>query len=172
MKLFKDTNNNVYAYELDGSQDYLIPSDYISITDAEAYSMLNPPIEFTVAKHSLLVKIDANTDAVYSAVIGARGNEYNDASAQALAYRTAGYTGTAGNKVESWATAKGWTNTQAADNILAQTASWRAVEDMIRANRLSLKEAAKSSVDVAGLATVESNWNSFVVTIKGKLGLV
>ena len=35
MKLFKDANNVIYAYEADGSQDYLI-GDKVSITQAEA----------------------------------------------------------------------------------------------------------------------------------------
>lgn len=35
MKLFKDVDNNIYAYELDGSQDSLI-GDKTPITDAEA----------------------------------------------------------------------------------------------------------------------------------------
>ena len=36
MKHYKDSNNNIYAYESDGSQDHLIPDNYISITDKEA----------------------------------------------------------------------------------------------------------------------------------------
>jgi hypothetical protein len=35
MKLFKDSKNTVYAYEEDGSQDHLIPEDYILIDEAE-----------------------------------------------------------------------------------------------------------------------------------------
>ena len=35
MKLFKDTNNEIFAYELDGSQDHLI-GDKIKITQEEA----------------------------------------------------------------------------------------------------------------------------------------
>jgi len=35
MKLFKDVNNNIFAYELDGSQDDLIGNKTL-ITDAEA----------------------------------------------------------------------------------------------------------------------------------------
>lgn len=35
MKLYKDSNNDVYAYELDGSQDYLIGSK-TEITQEEA----------------------------------------------------------------------------------------------------------------------------------------
>jgi hypothetical protein len=36
MKTYKDLNNNLWAYEEDGSQDHLIPSDFILITDEEA----------------------------------------------------------------------------------------------------------------------------------------
>jgi len=36
MKTYKDLNNNLWAYEEDGSQDSIIPSDYVLITDAEA----------------------------------------------------------------------------------------------------------------------------------------
>lgn len=39
MKYFKDNNNNVYAYELDGSQDNIIPNNYISITEEEAKTL-------------------------------------------------------------------------------------------------------------------------------------
>ncbi len=35
MKLYKDNNNNIYAYEADGSQDHLI-NNKISITQTEA----------------------------------------------------------------------------------------------------------------------------------------
>ena len=35
MKLFKDNQGNVYAYELDGSQDHLIPSDFVALTQNE-----------------------------------------------------------------------------------------------------------------------------------------
>jgi hypothetical protein len=36
MKHYKDSENNLYAYELDGSQDHLIPSHYVAVTDVEA----------------------------------------------------------------------------------------------------------------------------------------
>lgn len=38
MKHYKDSNNEVFAYEEDGSQDHLI-GDKVSITDAEADSL-------------------------------------------------------------------------------------------------------------------------------------
>lgn len=39
MKTYKDTNNNLWAYEDDGSQDSIIPSDFVLITNAEAESI-------------------------------------------------------------------------------------------------------------------------------------
>jgi hypothetical protein len=36
MKTYKDTNGNLWAYEEDGSQDDIIPVDFIQITGEEA----------------------------------------------------------------------------------------------------------------------------------------
>jgi hypothetical protein len=36
MKLFKTPTNEIYAYEEDGSQDHLIPEDYVSVTQEKA----------------------------------------------------------------------------------------------------------------------------------------
>lgn len=35
MKYYKSPDNQVYAYELDGSQDYLIPSNFVQIIKSE-----------------------------------------------------------------------------------------------------------------------------------------
>ena len=39
MKHYKNKSDEVYAYELDGSQDHLIPKDFIAITDEEAKAL-------------------------------------------------------------------------------------------------------------------------------------
>jgi hypothetical protein len=36
MKYYKSPNNQVFAYEQDGSQDYLISANFIEITQEEA----------------------------------------------------------------------------------------------------------------------------------------
>jgi hypothetical protein len=36
MKHYLSPTNQIFAYELDGSQDHLIPEDYTTITDSEA----------------------------------------------------------------------------------------------------------------------------------------
>ena len=35
MKIYKDLNNNLWAYEENGSQDHLIPANFILITNEE-----------------------------------------------------------------------------------------------------------------------------------------
>ena len=39
MKHYKDTNGDLFAYEEDGSQDHLIPANYVAITEAQAKSL-------------------------------------------------------------------------------------------------------------------------------------
>jgi len=41
MKYYKDLQNNIYAYELDGSQDHIIPSDFIQINTDEMQRLLD-----------------------------------------------------------------------------------------------------------------------------------
>ena len=36
MKHYKSPDNEIYAYEADGSQDHHIPKEYVAITDSEA----------------------------------------------------------------------------------------------------------------------------------------
>jgi hypothetical protein len=43
MKYYKDINNNVFAYELDGSQDELI-EDKVAMTENEIESYINLPV--------------------------------------------------------------------------------------------------------------------------------
>ena len=47
MKLFKTPLNSIYAYEEDGSQDDLIPEDYVPVTQEEADDIIadNMPAE-------------------------------------------------------------------------------------------------------------------------------
>lgn len=42
MKYYKDNQNNVFAYELDGSQDHLI-GDKVAMTAEEIEAHINPP---------------------------------------------------------------------------------------------------------------------------------
>jgi hypothetical protein len=39
MKHYKDTNGDLFAYEEDGSQDHLIPANYVAITEAQFKSL-------------------------------------------------------------------------------------------------------------------------------------
>jgi hypothetical protein len=39
MKHYKSPDNVIYAYELDGSQDHLIPANYVVLTDEELNSI-------------------------------------------------------------------------------------------------------------------------------------
>ena len=118
-----------------------------------------------------LLKIDAETDAIYGAILGNRAEEYTGASDDAAAYKLAGYTGIVPPGVSSWATAKGWTATAAANDILATTTAWVTAQNGIRATRLARKEQVRAATDAAGISTVLTAWAGFVVYMRGQLGL-
>jgi len=63
MKLYKSTTGEIYAYELDGSQDHLIPSDFVQLTqteiDARNAKFAEDALAAKNAKASALAKLTA-----------------------------------------------------------------------------------------------------------------
>ena len=128
----------------------------------DAYDLAHP------TRKALLLKIDADTDAIYRAVQGDRAMEYVLAESDAKAYKAAGYTGTVPDSVASWASAKGQTATWAADDILTTATGWRQAQSSIRATRLACKEQARVASD---MTPITAQWSGFVVAIKTALGV-
>lgn len=72
MKYYKSPNNNIYAYELDGSQDHLIPADFVAITDEEAKVILEEQAQAQYAewlasqptKEEQIAQLQAQIDAL------------------------------------------------------------------------------------------------------------
>lgn len=50
MKLYKNSKNEVFAFELDGSQDHLIHKDMIPISKEEASELASSPLTWTDIK--------------------------------------------------------------------------------------------------------------------------
>lgn len=119
----------------------------------------------------LIAKIDRDTDAIYGSVMGNRASEYAVAEEEAQQFKVAGYAGAVPDSVESWANAKSWTATQAADDIIATAAAWRTAQKSIRYNRLGAKEAARLADTVASLDAIAGQWAGFVVHIRTALGI-
>jgi len=72
MKHYKDLDNNIYAYELDGSQDHIIPTHFIQITDAQAKEILNekdkknqPVLTYADKRKLEYPPIDKQLDTLY-----------------------------------------------------------------------------------------------------------
>ena len=49
MKFYKDKNNQVFAFEPNGSQDAYITDNLVPMTEQEVYDHLNPVIEPTIS---------------------------------------------------------------------------------------------------------------------------
>ena len=138
--------------------------------DGETFSPPPAP-DIEASKTQAIARVDADVDTIYAAVVGNRGLEYEAAEREATAYAAAGYTGTAGPMVKSWAIAKDWSDEEAADDILAQAANWRGVMAAIRTQRLASKEAIRSAINRSEFDAALSAWNSFVAQVRSNLGI-
>jgi hypothetical protein len=62
MKLYKSPTNEVWAYEPDGSQDNLIPKNFIAITEQEANQLtqrVEPTSTYVPTKEQLMAELQA-----------------------------------------------------------------------------------------------------------------
>ena len=65
MKHYKDKDDNVYAYESDGSQDHLIPKDFTAITDKEADAIRFIPLTYKDKRSAEYPHINDQLDEIY-----------------------------------------------------------------------------------------------------------
>tara|TARA_R110000868_G_scaffold399397_1_gene673096 strand:+ start:1169 stop:1825 length:657 start_codon:yes stop_codon:yes gene_type:complete len=137
----------------------------------QADEMRTRPPVFPDSIPAFILQVDNDTDSLIKSVIGERGGEYELAENEATAYKAAGYTGTVPSSVQAWATAKGWTATQATDSILTAATGWRTAQAALRAARLLHKEQASVAVDAAELDTIKTQWNDFLAALKTSLGV-
>ena len=65
MKHYKDTNGDLFAYEEDGSQDHLIPADYVAITKAQFKSLTEYVPTYKDKRLSEYAQIGEQLDMLY-----------------------------------------------------------------------------------------------------------
>lgn len=123
------------------------------------------------AKAQALKDIDAASDSLYHAVLGARAQEYNVARGQAQAFAQGGYNGAAPTSVASWAQAKNQTAQWAADDILATAALWEQAMQTIRAARLLAKEQVRSASGPNTVQQAQAAFTQALQTIRSNLGV-
>lgn len=130
------------------------------------------PRDVAAEKAAFILAIDTDTDSLIRSVIGERGGEYELAEDHATAYKAAGYPATpVPSSVSAWATAKGWSNTQATDSIVAAATGWRSAQEALRAARLLCKEQGRVAVDATELDALKAQWSGFMAALKTQLGV-
>lgn len=118
-----------------------------------------------------LPTIDHDVDAVYATVIGQRGIEYQEAEADAQAYKDAGYTGTVPASLAAWVSASGMTPRAASDDILATAAAWRTAALAMRTQRLAAKAEVRAATTVEQVQAAAAAWRATINAIRAQLGL-
>jgi hypothetical protein len=89
VKLYKDSYNHVFAFELNGSQDELIPSDLIEISESEAEFLRNPPKSLEVVKEEKRTFLNACRDKDESSGFIFNGKIYDSTERSVLRITTA-----------------------------------------------------------------------------------
>lgn len=99
MKLYKSPTNEVYAYESDGSQDDIIPSNYVQISEQEAdilraenqqkaYDNLPNDEKISICKQKAIKLLQETDWATIADVVNpAMSNPYLENQAEFIAYR-------------------------------------------------------------------------------------
>ena len=174
MYIYELTKDKFFSGKLiELSSDGIIPTGWTKVEPPGYPAMFDGArwnkgsILFTLDddKEAALLSIDRDTDAIYRNVVGDKQSEYEAAEAQARAYKASEWAAEPGQLVAVWASVKGWTNQQAAEDIIAEADKWRAAQVFIRHTRLTAKEAIRNAETQETLNTALSNWNGFMKTV-------
>ena len=163
------THDPVTQYVVE-STPILVGDTYQQAWEIKALDSETIASNLVTNKTTLIQRIDSDADVIYSAALGNRATEYQQAEEQAKSYQDAGYTGAVPAYVQTWATATGKTAQWAADNIVDTAEAWRNAQIAIRGKRLALKEKAKAAMTHVELDAIQAEWAGFVTYIKGVLG--
>lgn len=166
-----DANDNIV-------QKWSLAPKYLEYTDANdvvhtAQAQLEAALlaELTAAKKLIIRNVDLAVDRIMKDCVGERTTEYQRAEAQARAYKAGGYVGAAEKSVHDWGVIKGWTDAQAADDIIAQADAWINAQEVIRQNRLESKEDMRLATTIAELNSAQTAWQGFETYIRNALGI-
>jgi len=133
-------------------------------------------------RNRAIQQIDAAGEALRLAVVNhmtMQTEEYRRVEAQARAWREEGYPEEEGGPsaprgVRGWAMAKwrdGWTNRQAADDILATADGWMYILDEVRDLRLANKEDVRHAADAAEIAAISADMRADMRTLAQQINL-
>lgn len=115
---------------------------------------------------SLLTQVDIDTDTLYQQTLGNMGSEYEATEAQARAYQASDWQDSPGALITVWAQVKGWTNQQAAEDILQEANRWRAAQLAIRAARLQAKVSLRNAHTKEDIDLAYATWQGFMGTVE------
>ena len=110
-------------------------------------------------KSNIYIDIDKASDSARLKIIvdPTRAIEYRQAEQEAMQQKATGYTGQAPPTVHTWATVKGWTDKDAADDIIATAALWNKALYTIRDIRLFAKEAVRIATSEDECLIIKNN---------------
>jgi hypothetical protein len=134
-----------------------------------------PAVDLAALKAQMMAKTYADVDAVTSAAVGARAEEYREAEAVARAFVEADYQGDVDETVSSYAlfnpTGEERSNAWAADQIIARADAFRAAQKTMRTRRFASQAQIRLAETPEALDAAVEAWNEFIAGVRSALGV-
>lgn len=151
MKYFKNENNQVFAFESDGSQDDFIPSNLIAITDAEADEIRNPPKSIAELKQNQRLEINGVFEQSMQQITnGSPSNEVSSWAKQeteARAYAVDSFATTP--LIDALSSARGVAKAELVSRIIAKADLFATVSGQLIGKRQALEDALDALPETA-----------------------
>jgi hypothetical protein len=143
------------------------------VTDKTSDELAAEAAALTTAVAAAVQQCYGDTDAITTAAVGARIEEYRQAEADARSFAAGGYLGDATSSVSSYAlynpTGETQSNQWAADKIIANADQYRQAQEQMRAKRFEYQARMRGATSLANLADIAEGWNLFIAGIRSAL---
>lgn len=114
-----------------------------------------------------------DVDAIYTAAVGNRTDEYREAEDAARAYVSAGYTGPVSAYVSDFAldnpTGVAQTNAWSADQIIGRADAFHAAKLLMRSQRFASQAEMRAATTIEELNAAVADWSGFIVSLRAQL---
>jgi hypothetical protein len=142
-----------------------------SVTEAELAVLIEARVPLAELTTNAIARTYHDVDTLYAIAIGNRGPEYSQAETDARAYKAASYSGAVSPYISEWALAKGVTNQQSADSIIARADALQTAKLAMRNQRFASQKAMQDATDKAQLDAAVATWEFFIASLRTALGL-
>lgn len=156
MKFYKDKNGNVFAYEADGSQDYVIPDDLVPITEDEANQLRKPKISIEIVLKAINAACERDIAAIQASYPASEVLSWPKQEAEARSY--AADASAATPLLDALAEARGIDKAELARRVILKADAFAQYSGTVIGKRQGLEDALNALPDATAEQIAAIAW--------------